>query len=92
MTFRPYTVARYGLYAAAFVAVLSVYIGRQAGASFEFTLLRAVVVFVIVTALGLGAEAVLSFEANTAKPLSGAALPPSESEPKPEHHPEGSTE
>lgn len=68
MNFVPYTVARYGIYAACAVAVLSILIGRQAGASFDFLLLRSIAVFVIVTALALGAEAVLSFEGPGALP------------------------
>ncbi len=60
MNFRPYTVATYGVYAGAFVAALSVWLGSQAGASLDFALIRAVFVFVIFTALAFGAEAVLT--------------------------------
>ena len=60
MTFRPYTVARWGLYAAAGAAFMSVWLGRQAGASLDFLMLRAVFVFVIVSALAFAAEAMLS--------------------------------
>jgi hypothetical protein len=60
MNLQPFTVARYGIYAAATVAVLSVFLGQQAGASFDFLLMRAVPIFVIVAALGFGADAVLS--------------------------------
>ena len=56
---RPYTIARYGVYAAAAVALLSVWLATQAGASFDYALLRSVFFFVIVAALGFGAEAVL---------------------------------
>ena len=41
MNFRPYTVARYGVYAAIAVAVLSVWLGQRAGATLDYTLLRA---------------------------------------------------
>jgi len=58
---RPYTVARYGVYLAAAVAVLSVWLGERAGATLDFTLLRAVFIFVIFVAIGFGAEAVLTF-------------------------------
>ncbi|MEO8538500.1 MAG: hypothetical protein ABI577_02075 [bacterium] len=58
-TLRPYTVARFGVYAAAGVSLLSVWLGTRAGASFDYALLRSVFFFVIVAALGFGAEAVL---------------------------------
>ena len=56
---RPYTLARYGVYAAATVAALSVWLGIRAGAPLDYALLRAVFFFVIVAALSFGAEAVL---------------------------------
>ena len=56
----PYTIARYGVYLAAAVAALSVWLGISAGATFDYALLRAVLVFVIFTVLGFGAEAALS--------------------------------
>ncbi len=59
MTLRPYTVARIGVYVAAAMALLSVWLGLRSGAAFDFALLRAVFFFVIVAALGFGAEAVL---------------------------------
>lgn len=55
----PYTIARYGVYLAAAVAVLSVWLGLRAGAGLDYALLRSVFFFVIVAALGFGAEAVL---------------------------------
>ncbi len=58
-TLRPYTLARYGVYAAATVSLLSLWLGVRNGAAFDFALLRAVFFFVIVAALGFGAEAVL---------------------------------
>lgn len=60
MTFRPLTVARFGVYAALAVAAMSVWLGLQAGATLDYALLRAVFVFVIFTALGFAAEAVLT--------------------------------
>ena len=61
MTWRPYAVARYGVYAALAIATLSVWLGQKAGASLDFALMRAVFVFVAFTALAFGAEALLSF-------------------------------
>lgn len=60
MNLQPYTVARFGVYAAAVVAAMSVWLGQQAGATLDFTLLRAVFVFVGFTAIGFAAEAVLT--------------------------------
>lgn len=60
MNFRPYTVARYGVYLALSAAAISVWLGQRAGATLDFSLMRAVFIFVIFTALGFGAEAVLS--------------------------------
>jgi hypothetical protein len=68
MTLRPYTVARYGVYLAAAVAALSAWLGHQAGATLDFTLMRAVFVFVIFTALGFGAEAILTLGSAQASP------------------------
>lgn len=56
----PYTVARYGLYFAIAVAVLSVWLGQQAGASLDYSLLRAVFVFLLFTIIAFLAEAVLT--------------------------------
>ena len=58
--FRPFTVARWGMYLALAATVMSVWLGQRAGASLDYTLLRGVFVFVAVTALALGAEALLS--------------------------------
>lgn len=60
MTLPPYAIARYGVFAAAAIAAISAWLGVSAGASFDFALLRSVFVFVIVTALAFGAEAVLN--------------------------------
>ena len=58
-TIRPYTIARYGVYLAGAVAVLSVWLGTRAGTPLDYALLRSVFFFVIVAALSFGAEAVL---------------------------------
>ncbi|MBE7520157.1 MAG: hypothetical protein HS107_13045 [Thermoflexaceae bacterium] len=60
MTFRPFTVARFGIYLALAVAAMSAWLGLQAGATLDYALLRAVFVFVIFTAIGFAAEAVLT--------------------------------
>ncbi|GAB4333131.1 MAG: hypothetical protein Kow0010_19320 [Dehalococcoidia bacterium] len=59
MTVPPYTVARYGLYAAITIAVLSAWLGLRAGASLDYAVLRGVIVFVIFAVLAFAAEAVL---------------------------------
>jgi hypothetical protein len=56
---RPYTIARYGVYLAGAVALLSVWLGLRAGSALDYALLRSVFFFVIVSALSFGAEAVL---------------------------------
>jgi len=60
MTFPPFEVARYGVYAAIAIAAISMWLGHQAGASLDWALMRAVFFFVIVAALGFAAEAVLT--------------------------------
>ena len=62
MNLRPYTVARHGVYAALTVAVLSVWLGQRAGVSLDYTLLRAVFVFVIFTGLAFGADVILMLD------------------------------
>ena len=59
MTLPPYTVARYGLYAAIAIAVVSAWLGLRAGASLDYVVLRGAIVFVIFAGLALAAEAVL---------------------------------
>ncbi|MCC6381749.1 MAG: hypothetical protein IT304_04530 [Dehalococcoidia bacterium] len=54
------TVARYGVWLALATAVVSAWLGQRAGASLDFAVLRSVFVFVVVAALGFGAEAVLT--------------------------------
>ena len=56
---RPYTIARYGVYIACAVAAGGVWLGLRAGSPLDYALLRSVFFFVIVAALGFGAEAVL---------------------------------
>ena len=68
MNLRPYTVAKYGIYGAAAFAALSVWLGQRAGATFDFTLLRAVFVFVIFAGLGFGADAVLTLNVKLTPP------------------------
>ena len=77
MSFRPFLVATYGVYAAAAAAVLSVLLGTQAGASLDFALLRSVFVFVIIAALAFGAEAVLTVGV---RPFQPAEAPQSDRE------------
>jgi hypothetical protein len=74
---QPYTVARYGVYGAAAISVMSVWLGQRAGATLDFALLRAVFVFVIFTALAFGAEAVLMLNV----PPQPVETPPSQAEP-----------
>ncbi len=61
MTWCPYTVARYGVYAALVISAASVWLGQRAGASLDYALMRAVFVFLAFTALAFAAEALLSF-------------------------------
>lgn len=56
---RPYTLARYGIYSAAAVALLSVWLGTRAGVPLDYALLRSVFFFVVIAGLSFGAEAVL---------------------------------
>jgi hypothetical protein len=72
---RPYTVARWGIYVALAFAGMSVWLGMNAGASLDYALLRAVFVFVLFTAIALGADAVLTLNFHPAPP------PPSPKEP-----------
>ncbi len=60
MNLRPLTVARVGIYLALAVSVFSGWLGLRAGASLDYVLLRGVFVFVIFTALGFAAEAILT--------------------------------
>ena len=55
----PFTIARYGVYAALTVAIAAAWLGTRAGYPFEQALLRAIFTFVLVTAVAFGAEAVI---------------------------------
>lgn len=59
MRLPPYTVAKYGLYGAVAIAVVSAWLGLQAGATLDYAVLRGVIVFVIFAVLAFAAEAVL---------------------------------
>jgi hypothetical protein len=59
MTFRPYTIARYGVWVALSVAALSVWLATRAGIALDQALLRAVFFFLLITVMAFGAEAVL---------------------------------
>lgn len=72
MSLRPYAVARYGIYLAVAMAGLSVWLGQQAGATLDYTLLRGVFVFVVFTAIGFGAEALLQVGVSPSSPDPGA--------------------
>ena len=72
MNLRPYTIARYGVYTAASIALMSVWLGTRAGVALDYALLRSVFFFVIVAVLGFGAEAVLL---TTPPPLPSVQLP-----------------
>lgn len=68
MNLQPFVVARFGVYAAMAVSALSVWLGQQAGATLDFSLLRAVFIFVVFTAIGFGADAVLTLGIHPAPP------------------------
>jgi hypothetical protein len=75
MSLQPYVVARYGVYAAATVAAVSVWLGQQAGATLDFSIMRGVFIFVVFTAIGFGAEAVLTLGVNPTNQDPTAAEP-----------------
>lgn len=79
---QPYTIARYGVYLAVVVAVLSVWIGLSAGAMFDYAMLRAVLVFVVFTVLGFGAEAAVNigWRPQTPPPPAPHAVPEQQDE------------
>lgn len=70
MTFRPYTIARYGVWAALSVAALSVWLATRAGVALDQALLRAVFFFLLITVMAFGAEAVLLVTPPAARPAS----------------------
>jgi hypothetical protein len=73
-------VAKYGIYGAVAFAVMSVWLGQRAGATLDFTLLRAVFVFVIFTGLAFGADAVLTLNVKLTQPVQKPAEKESEDE------------
>ncbi len=75
MNLQPYAVAKYGVYAAVVVAAVSVWLGQRAGATLDFSILRAVFVFVVFTAIGFGAEALLTSGGHTVNHEPKAAEP-----------------
>lgn len=60
MSARPLFIARYGVYAAVGVAILSGWLAYRGGNAVDASLMRAVFVFVLFTGLGFGAEAVIA--------------------------------
>lgn len=60
MIVRPFVIARYGIYLALAIAVLSVILARGSGTAFDTALLRALFVFVLFTALAFGADAIVA--------------------------------
>lgn len=79
MSLQPFAVARLGVYAALAAAAASVWLGAQAGATLDFSLLRAVFVFVVFTAIGFGADAVLTLGVHPPTPEPpGPELEPAE--------------
>jgi hypothetical protein len=55
----PFTIARYGVYAALAMAIAAAWLGTRAGYPFDQALMRAIFTFVLVTAVAFGAEAVI---------------------------------
>lgn len=69
--------ATWGVYAAVALAIGSVVIARNAGMALDLAIMRALFVFVLFTALGFGAEALLSSPGLArAAPPAAAPLPP----------------
>jgi hypothetical protein len=65
---RPFTIARYGMYCAMLVAIGSVFLGYQNGASLDYVVLRGVVVFVIFATLAIAAEGILMWAPGVEEP------------------------
>lgn len=55
----PFTIARYGVYLALAAAIATAWFGTRAGYSFDWSLMRAIFTFVLVTAVAFGAEAIV---------------------------------
>lgn len=75
---RPFTIARYGVYLALAVAVLTTWLATRAGHPFEAALMRAIFTFVLVTAVAFGAEAII---------LTSPPRPQPTHDPDPTEHP-----
>ncbi|MDZ7729051.1 MAG: hypothetical protein U5Q44_13110 [Dehalococcoidia bacterium] len=60
MIVRPFVIARYGIYLALAIAVLSALLATGAGTALDTALLRALFIFVLFTALAFGADAVVT--------------------------------
>jgi len=71
----PFTVARYGVYAALAMAIAAAWLGTRAGYPFDQALMRAIFTFVLVTAVAFGAEAVIL----TSPPKAPPPQPPADS-------------
>ena len=67
----PMTVAKWGVYGAALFAALRAWLGLRAGGTWDYVLLRAVFVFILLTVLVLALEAAVTL------------LPPRPEEPRP---------
>ena len=59
MNLRPFTVARFGVWAALIIAALSLLLSHNAGMAADLAAARALFIFVVFSALAFGAEAVL---------------------------------
>jgi len=56
----PFTIARWGIYAAAGLAGLSAWLGLQAGGTLDYVVLRGAFVFVVFSAIAFAGEALVS--------------------------------
>ncbi|WP_322795472.1 hypothetical protein [Tepidiforma sp.] len=74
----PFTIARYGVYLALAVAVLTTWLATRAGHPFDEALMRAIFTFVLVTAVAFGAEAIILTSPPRTQPTQ---------DPDPEDHP-----
>lgn len=71
----PFTIARYGVYAALAMAIAAAWLGTRAGYPFDQALMRAIFTFVLVTAVAFGAEAVILTSPPKAQPPQPPADP-----------------
>jgi hypothetical protein len=55
----PYTIARYGVFAAIAVAIATAWLANRAGYPFDQALMRSIFTFVLVTVVAFGAEAII---------------------------------